>query len=105
MITWPLFAEQLHNENFVTRVLKTGIRLGTQKWNRWFETDDVSAKKDEIKNAINQLMGDGEEAKGMRSKAKEPGELARKAVEEGGSSYTELTSLLEELGICKKPST
>ncbi|KAI3910292.1 hypothetical protein MKW92_012947 [Papaver armeniacum] len=105
MITWPLFAQQLHNENFVTRVLKTGIRLGTQKWNRWFETDDVSAKKDEIKNAINQLMGDGEEAKEMRSKAKELGELARKAVEEGGSSYTELTSLLKELGICKKPST
>ncbi|KAI3838758.1 hypothetical protein MKX03_004704 [Papaver bracteatum] len=115
MITWPLFAEQLHNENLVIRVLKTGIRLGTQKWNRWFETDDLSAKKDEIKfacdgptlystitKAINQLMGDGEEAKELRSTAKELSELARKAVEEGGSSYTELTSLLKELGICIK---
>ncbi|KAI3983297.1 hypothetical protein MKX01_013364 [Papaver californicum] len=105
MITWPLFAEQLHNENLVTRVLKTGIRVGTQKWNQWFETEDVSAKKDEIEKAINQLMGDGEEAKEMRSKAKQLGELARKAIEEGGSSFTEFTSLLEELKIYKKSST
>ncbi|MCL7030308.1 hypothetical protein MKW94_001509 [Papaver nudicaule] len=105
MITWPLFAEQLHNENLVTQVLKTGIRVGTQKWNLWFETEDVSAKKDEIEKAINQLMGDGEEAKEMRSKAKELGGLARKAVEVGGSSYTEFTSLLEELQIYRKPLT
>ncbi|KAI3983295.1 hypothetical protein MKX01_013362 [Papaver californicum] len=102
MITWPLFAEQLHNEILVTQVLKTGIPVGTQKWNLWFETEVVSAKKDEIEKAINQLMGDGKEAKEMRSKARELGELARKAVEEGGSSNTEFTSLLEELRLCKK---
>lgn len=104
MITWPLFAEQLHNENLVTQVLKTGIRVGTQKWNQWFETEDVSSKKDEIEKAINRLMGDGEEAKEMRSKAKELGELARKAIEEGGSSNAEFTSLLEELRLYKKPT-
>ncbi|KAI3896709.1 hypothetical protein MKW98_009562 [Papaver atlanticum] len=105
MITWPMFADQLYNEILVTKVLKTGIRAGTQKWNLWFETDYVSTKNDEIKNAINQLMGDGKEANEMRSKARELGELARKAVEEDGSSNTEFTSLLEELRLYKKPPT
>ncbi|KAI3847447.1 hypothetical protein MKW92_026931 [Papaver armeniacum] len=97
MITWPLFAEQFHNEKLVTQVLKTGIPAGAGKWQQWLETKEVSVHKEKIENAIQLLMGDGKEAKEMRRKAKELGAMARKAVEDGGSSYTEFTSLIEEL--------
>ncbi|KAI3921632.1 hypothetical protein MKW92_018831 [Papaver armeniacum] len=105
MITWPLFAEQFHNEKLVTQVLKTGIPAGAGKWQQWLETKEVSVHKEKIEEAIQLLMGDGKEAKEMRRKAKELGEMARKAVEDGGSSYTEFTSLIEELKISKKAST
>jgi hypothetical protein len=39
----------------------------------------------------------GEEAEEMRSRAKKLGETARKAVEEGGSSYSDFNALIEEL--------
>ncbi|MCL7041278.1 hypothetical protein MKW94_006309 [Papaver nudicaule] len=105
MITWPLFAEQFHNENLVTQVLKTGIRVGAGKWQQWLETKDVSVQKEKIQKSIQQLMGDSKEATEMRRKAKELGEMARKAVEDGGSSCTEFTSLIEELKISKQASS
>jgi hypothetical protein len=43
---------------------------------------------------------EGEEAEEMRGKAKAFGKMARKAVEEGGSSYSDLNALIEELSFC-----
>ncbi|MCL7030530.1 hypothetical protein MKW94_021056 [Papaver nudicaule] len=97
MITWPIFAEQFHNENFVTQVLKIGIPVGVEKWNSWIEAEEVGPRKDKIANVVSLLMGDGEEAQNMRRRAKELSEKARKAVKEGGSSYENLTALIQEL--------
>ncbi|OVA19024.1 UDP-glucuronosyl/UDP-glucosyltransferase [Macleaya cordata] len=105
MITWPLFAEQFHNENLVTRVLKIGIRVGAEQWNSWIEAKDAAVKKEKIGSVVIQLMGDREEAEEMRTRAKEFSEMARRAVEEGGSSYADLTALIEELKTYRKPST
>ncbi|KAI3921630.1 hypothetical protein MKW92_018829 [Papaver armeniacum] len=81
MITWPVFAEQFHNEIFVTQVLKIGIRVGVEKWNSWIEPEDVEARKEEIANAVSRLMGDGEEGQNMRTRAKELSKMARKNCE------------------------
>ncbi|KAI3847848.1 hypothetical protein MKW92_009936 [Papaver armeniacum] len=102
MITWPVFAEQFHNEIFVTQVLKIGIRVGVEKWNSWIEPEDVEARKEEIANAVSRLMGDGEEGQNMRTRAKELSKMARKTVKEGGSSYENLTALIQELQMVKK---
>ncbi|MCL7030857.1 hypothetical protein MKW94_027285 [Papaver nudicaule] len=103
MITWPMFAEQFYNEKFVTQVIKTGIQLGAKEYNLWVEAKDVSLlKKEKIATVVSQLMGDGEEAKEMRQRAKEMSELAKRSVVEGGSSYTGLTTFIEEMKLYAK---
>ncbi|CAK7329915.1 unnamed protein product [Dovyalis caffra] len=93
MVTWPVFAEQFYNEKLVTDVLKTGVGVGVKAWVR-LHGDHVTSEA--VEKAITQIMV-GEEAEEMRSRAKKLGEMARKAVEEGGSSYSDFNALIEEL--------
>uniref|UniRef100_A0A5B6ZH40 Putative UDP-glycosyltransferase 73A20 n=1 Tax=Davidia involucrata TaxID=16924 RepID=A0A5B6ZH40_DAVIN len=53
-------------------------------------------KREAIEEAVKRIMV-GEEAEEMRSPARAFKDMARKAVEEGGSSYSDLNSLIEEL--------
>lgn len=39
----------------------------------------------------------GQEAEEMRSRARELGKMAKKSIEEGGSSYSDLNALIEDL--------
>lgn len=93
MVTWPIFAEQFYNEKLITEVLRTGVGVGAQKWIR-FVGDYV--KSEQIERALKEIMI-GERAGEMRSRAKEIKEMALRAVEEGGTSYTDLGNLIEEL--------
>ncbi|XP_043710148.1 scopoletin glucosyltransferase-like [Telopea speciosissima] len=98
MITWPLFAEQFYNEKLVTQVLRIGVSVGAHEWSGFVgEGNAAAVKREDIEKAVEQLMGGGEEAERMSSRATELKEKARRAVEEGGSSYTNLTNLIEEL--------
>ncbi|KAF9614400.1 hypothetical protein IFM89_018545 [Coptis chinensis] len=99
LITWPVFAEQFYNEKLVTQVLKTGISAGNKVWSPWVEVEYVSVTKDRIEAIVTQLMGNGEAAEGMRRRATALGEKAKKSVENGGSSYNQLTALIEELKV------
>lgn len=96
MVTWPLFAEQFCNEKLVTEILRIGVAVGAQMWSTSSEEYKVSVERKDIEKAVNELM-DGEETKEMRSRARELGNMAKNAVEEVGSSYSKLNSLLEEL--------
>ncbi|OAY39232.1 scopoletin glucosyltransferase [Manihot esculenta] len=93
MVTWPVSAEQFYNEKLVTDVLKIGIGVGVKEWVR-LRGDFVERKA--IEKAISRVM-EGEEAVEMRSRSKKLGEMAREAVEEGGSSYSDFNALVEEL--------
>uniref|UniRef100_A0A2N9G5J8 Uncharacterized protein n=1 Tax=Fagus sylvatica TaxID=28930 RepID=A0A2N9G5J8_FAGSY len=93
MVTWPMSGEQFYNEKLVTQVLEIGIGVGAQKWGR---VEGDSIKSEAIEKAVRRIMV-GEEAEEMRGKAKALGEMARRAVEEGGSSYSDLNALIEEL--------
>ncbi|KAK4563121.1 hypothetical protein RGQ29_005577 [Quercus rubra] len=93
MVTWPLSAEQFYNEKLVTQVLKVGVDVGVR---RWIRVKGDSIKRDAIEKAVKRIMV-GEETDGMRSRAKVLGEMAKRAVEEGGSSYSDLNALIEEL--------
>nr|XP_023874125.1 scopoletin glucosyltransferase-like isoform X2 [Quercus suber] len=88
MVTWPMASEQFYNEKLITQVLKIGISVGAQQWT-WV-VDGI--KREAIEKAMRQILV-GEEA----ARAKALGEMARKAVEEGGSSYSDLNALIEEL--------
>ncbi|XP_021853662.2 scopoletin glucosyltransferase-like [Spinacia oleracea] len=100
MVTWPVFAEQFYNEKLVTQVLETGVGVGAKEWNRMVE----GIKWEDIRDAIRKLMV-GEEALELRSKAKKMKELARMAVEVGGSSYCDLSSLIQELSSYNNATT
>lgn len=93
LVTWPIFAEQFYNEKLVTDVLKIGVGVGVQQWVR-LVGDYI--KKEAIEKAVREIMV-GEKAEEMRSRANVLGVMARKAIEEGGSSYTDLNALIEEL--------
>ncbi|XP_059286915.1 UDP-glycosyltransferase 73C4-like [Lycium ferocissimum] len=99
MITWPLFAEQFCNERFVVNVLKTGVKAGMENPVMFLEEEKVGtqANKDDIKMVIERVMAEEEEAKTRREKAKKLGEMARKAMEEGGSSHLNLTKLIQDV--------
>jgi UDP:flavonoid glycosyltransferase YjiC (YdhE family) len=94
LVTWPLYAEQFDNEKLITDVLKIGIGVGALEWSRYAKK--ILVMKDDIEKAIVHLMV-GEEAEEIRNRARELQEMARNAMEEGGSSYSDLTALLEEL--------
>ncbi|XP_012087486.1 scopoletin glucosyltransferase [Jatropha curcas] len=93
MVTWPVSAEQFYNEKLVTEVLKIGIGVGAKEWVR-LHGDYV--KSEAIEKAISRVM-EGEEAEEMRSRARKLGEMARQAVEEGGSSCSDFNTLIQEL--------
>ncbi|KAL9225816.1 hypothetical protein vseg_001698 [Gypsophila vaccaria] len=93
MVTWPAFAEQFYIEKLVTEILMTGIAVGSKEWNR---TIECTVKWEDIKEAIRRLMV-GEEGVEIRSRAMKLKDMAWKSIEEGGSSYCELTSLIQDL--------
>lgn len=97
MITWPLYAEQFYNEKLITQVLKIGVEAGVEEWNLWVHAGKKVVKRESIENAIKKLMDDGEEAAERRRRAREMGNAAKIATQEGGSSHNNLTLLIEEL--------
>ncbi|KAL0333408.1 UNVERIFIED_CONTAM: UDP-glycosyltransferase 73C4 [Sesamum angustifolium] len=99
MITWPFFADQFFNEKFIVNVIKTGIRVGVEEpvFFGHEENAGVKVKSDEIKRVIEKLMDGEEEGNERRKRAKELGEMAKRAVEEEGSSYLNMSLFIENV--------
>lgn len=99
MITWPHFAEQFVNERLVVDVLKTGIEVGVKAVTQWGqEQKEIAVTRDAVETAVSKLMDKEKAAEEMRIRAKEFGVKARKALEEGGSSYNNINLLIQEMG-------
>ncbi|KAL0334888.1 UNVERIFIED_CONTAM: Anthocyanin 3'-O-beta-glucosyltransferase [Sesamum radiatum] len=96
MVTWPLSAEQFFNEKLVTEILKMGTPVGAQEWTKRTDDHGEPIKGDDIQKAVMKLMV-GEEGERMRIRAGEFGDMAKRAVEKGGSSDADLKSLMEEI--------
>ncbi|KAK7400763.1 hypothetical protein VNO78_12069 [Psophocarpus tetragonolobus] len=94
MVTWPMYAEQFYNAKFLTDIVKIGVRVGVQTWIGMMGGNPV--KNDAIEKAVKRIMV-GDEAEEMRNRAKELSHMARRALEEGGSSYSDFNSLIEDL--------
>ncbi|XP_010057244.2 scopoletin glucosyltransferase [Eucalyptus grandis] len=93
MVTWPVAAEQFYNEKLVTQVLKIGVDIGVKQGVISFGD---SVKSERVEEAVKRVLV-GEEAEEMRRRAKALAEMARGAVEEGGSSWSDLGALIQEL--------
>lgn len=96
MITRPLFAEQFYNEKLIVEVLRIGFGVGA-KCHGERPDDRELVGSPQIENALRRLMDGGEEAEGMTRRAKELGEMAKRAMEEGGSSFVDMGNLIQEL--------
>uniref|UniRef100_A0ACD5ZIQ9 Uncharacterized protein n=1 Tax=Avena sativa TaxID=4498 RepID=A0ACD5ZIQ9_AVESA len=96
MVTWPRYADQFYNEKLVVEVLKVGVSVGAKDYASSMDAHEVIGGE-VIAGSIARLMGDNEEGDAIRKKASELGVKARRAVEEGGSSYNDVGQLMEEL--------
>ncbi|KAL4320106.1 hypothetical protein GQ457_18G016320 [Hibiscus cannabinus] len=96
MVTWPLSNEQFINEKLVTDILRVGVGVGAQEWCRWMESRKLLVTRENISKAIAEVMV-GEEADNMRNRARALKEMANRAVEQGGSSHSDLMALLDGL--------
>ena len=99
MVTWPLFADQFINEQMVAQVLNIAVTLGSEDPLIWGEEDKVGVKvkRETIKSALERVLDEGEESKSRRERARKLGEMAKRAVEEGGSSHLNVTLFIEEI--------
>ncbi|KAJ0958492.1 putative UDP-glucuronosyl/UDP-glucosyltransferase, UDP-glycosyltransferase family [Helianthus annuus] len=108
MVTWPHFADQFLNERFIVNVLKIGLKIGVEVpiTYRGKEKFEVMVKREAIKIAVEGLMNDEDEAQTRRNRAKEVAQMAKKAMEDGGSSNLNLTKMIvaitEELALKNK---
>lgn len=97
MITWPLSAEQFSNEKLVTEVLKIGVQVGSREWVSWNAEWKELVGREKVELAVKKLMEKSGEAEEMRRRVREIAGKARRAVEEGGTSYADVDGLIEEL--------
>ncbi|KAM0065640.1 putative UDP-glucuronosyl/UDP-glucosyltransferase, UDP-glycosyltransferase family [Helianthus debilis subsp. tardiflorus] len=108
MVTWPHFAEQFLNERFITEVLKIGVRIGTEvpvAFNK-LEESKVILKSDDVKEAVKALMKNDEEGVARRKRSREFAVMAKRSMEEGGSSHRNMTSMVQAIieELAKKPT-
>ncbi|XP_019156649.1 PREDICTED: anthocyanidin 3-O-glucosyltransferase 4-like [Ipomoea nil] len=104
MVTWPLIVEQFLNEKLVVEVLGIGVSLGLKmsiNWDGEDKNDVVMVKNEEIKEAIDKIMDEG--GIEIRRKVRELGEMAKKAVQKGGSSQLNLISLVQNVSSFAQP--
>ncbi|KAJ0987961.1 hypothetical protein J5N97_006317 [Dioscorea zingiberensis] len=99
MITWPHFAEQFINEKLIVEVLEIGVPVGMKSPTKWGDENGnaLAVEKERIVKAVERLMNEGEEAEERRMRAKVLGEKACRAMEEGGSSYQNLSTFIKSI--------
>jgi UDP-glucosyl transferase 73C len=99
MLTWPLFGDQFMNEKLVVQVQKIGVRVGVEDPVKWGEEEKIGVlvEKEDVKAAIDMLMNEGEEREERRKRVRELGEMAKRAVADGGSSHVQITQLIKDI--------
>ncbi|KAM3393564.1 hypothetical protein ACQJBY_014341 [Aegilops geniculata] len=91
VVTWPHLADQFLNERLAVDVLGVGVPVGAAVP----DGEAVMVARGDIARAVSELMGGGDVAEERRRKAKEYGERARTAMALEGSSYQNLTRLIQ----------
>ncbi|KAJ7964161.1 Glycosyltransferase [Quillaja saponaria] len=89
IVTWPMYAEQQLNAFMMVKELGLAVEL---RLDYRMGVDLVMAE--EIEKAVKQLMDFDCE---VRKKVKEMGEMARKAVLRGGSSFNAIGQFIEDV--------
>lgn len=98
MITWPLFADQVFNYKLIVEVLKVGVGMGVETVMHWGEEEEIGVvvKREKVIEAI-EMVFDGEDREEMRQRSKKLAVMAKRAVEEGGSSHRDIKLLIQDI--------
>ena len=99
MITWPLFGDQFCNEKLIVQVLNIGVRIGVEVPLDFGEEEEIGVlvKKEDVVKAINMLMNEGGERDNRRKRAGEFQVMAKRAIEETGSSSLMIKLLIQDI--------
>jgi UDP:flavonoid glycosyltransferase YjiC (YdhE family) len=89
VVAFPQWTDQGTNAKLIEDMWKTGVRV--------IANDDGIVKSDEIKRCLELVIEGGEKGEGPRRNAKKWRDLAREASKEGGSSYENLKSFVDEI--------
>ncbi|KAJ3684559.1 hypothetical protein LUZ61_013723 [Rhynchospora tenuis] len=97
MLTWPHFGDQFFNEILVVDVLKIGIRIGVERSVVLGseKSDEVMVKRDDVERKVLELMDEGKEGMERRIRARKLMDMAKNAMEDGGSSYKNIELLIK----------
>ncbi|KAG7994176.1 hypothetical protein I3843_01G043700 [Carya illinoinensis] len=98
MIVWPLYSEQRMNATLLEEELGVAVRpkvLPSKK----------VVGREEIEETVRQIMEDKEGKNEIRARVKELKYSAEKALSKGGSSYTALSRLAQQIEISKQRPT
>ena len=95
-LTWPTIADQFCSEQLLVDVLGVGVRSGVKIPAMYLpkEAEGVQVTSGDVEKAIAELMGGGAEGSARRVRANEVAAEARAAMEEGGSSHSDLTDMI-----------
>ncbi|WOK97590.1 hypothetical protein Cni_G06298 [Canna indica] len=98
MVTWPHLSDQFLNEKFVVEVLRTGVAV-KPRMPAVYITQECEGliTREHVEAAVRKVMKGGEEGEERRKRAKELGEKAKRAMEEGGSSNESLTLIIQHV--------
>jgi len=86
MVAWPLYAEQRLNRVVLVEEMKLALSMN--------ESEDGFVSADEVETKVRGLM-ESEEGELIREKAIAMKNAAKAAMDEGGSSYTAFSKLIE----------
>ncbi|KAM7486177.1 hypothetical protein LguiA_002186 [Lonicera macranthoides] len=89
MVAFPQWTDQATNAKLIQDVWKTGVRVKPN--------EEGIVERSEMKECIEMVMGDGERGHEVRKNAKKWKDLAKEAVEEGGSSHLNLKAFVDEI--------
>ncbi|XP_009380408.2 UDP-glycosyltransferase 73C4-like [Musa acuminata AAA Group] len=97
MVTWPHFADQFLNERMVVDVLKVGVSVGVKRpsFLTFDQQSRLPVRRDDVERCVRSLMDEGRNGEERRKRAKELGEKAEAAMKQAGSSYSNITHLIE----------
>ncbi|KAG1366719.1 scopoletin glucosyltransferase-like [Cocos nucifera] len=101
LATWPLHSEQFVTEKLLVDVLK----IATPVWEGFksvVDEEKVLVPAEAVAKAVKRLVGGGEEVAAMRRRVRELAEMGWQAVAECGSSYEDVTRLIEGLLLCRE---
>jgi UDP:flavonoid glycosyltransferase YjiC (YdhE family) len=84
-LCWPYFVDQLHNKRYICDAWKIGLGLNPD--------ENGLITRHEIKTKLETLLSDD----GIKSNALELKEMAKKSVTEGGSSFKNFESFIEQI--------